>query len=96
MSDEVLARRVRPNPDVVSSRVGDAGVLVHLRTNRIFELNSTGVRIWELLVEGRGIADVERILRQEFEGDHDQLREDLLRLVDALAGESLIHEDETG
>ena len=69
MSDDVLGRRVRPNPEVVSSRMGDTGVLVHLQTNRIFELNATGVRVWELLAEGRGLDDVERVLQQEFEGD---------------------------
>lgn len=96
MSDDVVGRQVRPSADAVSSRIGDAGVLVHLRTNRIFELNSTGVRIWELLGEGRGLADVERILQQEFEGDHGQLRADLLSLVAALRHEGLIDDDESG
>jgi hypothetical protein len=43
---------LQPNPHVVSRRVGDGTVLVHLATNGIFELNETGARIWELLTEG--------------------------------------------
>ena len=93
MSDDVSGRRVRPSPEVVSSRVGDTGVLVHLQTNRIFELNATGVRVWELLGEGRGLDDVERVLQQEFEGDPGQLRADLLSLIDALERERLINDD---
>ena len=43
---------LQPNPHVVSRRVGDGTVLVHLATNSIFELNETGARIWELLTQG--------------------------------------------
>ena len=93
MSDDASGRRVRPSPEVVSSRMGDTGVLVHLQTNRIFELNATGVRVWELLGEGRGLDDVERVLQQEFEGDPGQLRADLLSLIDALERERLINDD---
>ena len=54
-------QRLRHSEHVVSSRLGDAGVLVHLRTNQIFELNATGVRIWELIGEGSSVEEIERI-----------------------------------
>src|SRR5688500_12327182 len=63
--DAPLARRVKQSAQVVSSRLGDAGVLVHLQTNRIFEVNATGVRIWELAGEGRTIGEIEGTLRGE-------------------------------
>lgn len=94
MTDDVLLRRVRPSAEVVSSRLGDAGVLVHLQTNRIFELNSTGLRIWELLGEGRRLDDIERILQHEFDGDHERLRSDMLNLIGALAREGLVSDDD--
>jgi hypothetical protein len=40
---------LRPEDDVVSRRLEDEVVLVHLRTNRIYKLNETGARLWELL-----------------------------------------------
>ena len=36
------------------------GVLVNLRTNRIFELNATGMRAWELIGEGHTRGEIER------------------------------------
>ncbi len=86
-------RRVRQSAEVVSSRLGDAGVLVQLQTNRIFELNATGLRIWELLGEGRALDEVERTLQHEFHEDHERLRSDMLTLIDALAREGLVDED---
>ena len=89
-NDESRPARLRPNEDVVSSRLGEAGVLVHLRTNQIFELNATGVRIWELIGQRQTVADIERTLQSEFDVDAAQLHEEVSALVDALADEGLI------
>jgi hypothetical protein len=53
--------------DIVSRRVGDGGVLVDLRTNEIFELNDTGMRIWELVVEGLDLDRMAARLVEEFD-----------------------------
>jgi hypothetical protein len=94
MTDNRISRRVRHNPEVVASRVGHGGVLVHLQTNRIFELNTTGLRIWELVGEGRALEDVEQVLQREFAGEPAHVRADMLELIEALSGEGLITDDE--
>ena len=81
---------VRHSPDVVSSRLGEGGVLVNLRTNRILELNATGIRIWELIGQGHAIDAIARQLQQEFDVAEDQLRQELARLVHDLSREGLI------
>jgi hypothetical protein len=43
---------IRPASDVVARRLGDSAVLVRLTTNRIYELNATGARVWELVQRG--------------------------------------------
>jgi hypothetical protein len=60
------APALRPSPDVVVRRLGDAGVLVHLSTNRIFELNETGIRIWEAIAAGATMPTIVRRLQDEF------------------------------
>ena len=92
--DHVWSRRIRQSPEVVSSRLGDAGVLVHLKTNRIFEVNATGLRIWELAGSGRTLADIREALQDEFEVQPERLREELLALVAELAREGLVNDDE--
>src|SRR5687767_15780240 len=88
--DDLLLRTVRQSPQVVSSRLGDAGVLVHLRTNRIFEVNATGLRIWELAGQGRTLEEIEDALRGEFEVEPTRLRAELLNLVNELSREGLL------
>ena len=83
-------QRLRPSKHVVSSRLGDAGVLVHLKTNQIFELNSTGVRIWELLGEGLDLDEVVRVLGAEFDTDIEQVRREVIDLVSVLSREGLL------
>jgi hypothetical protein len=88
------AHRVRQSAQVVSSRLGEAGVLVHLQTNRIFELNATGLRIWELAGEGRTLGEIEQTLRREFQVEPERLRSEILQLVAELSREGLIDVDD--
>ncbi|MEO5896085.1 MAG: PqqD family protein, partial [Vicinamibacterales bacterium] len=92
-SDASWSRRVRQSADVVSSRMGDTGVLVHLRTNRIFEVNATGLRIWELAADGRTLLDIKETLQREFEVDTDRLEAELLALVAELTREGILDDD---
>ena len=74
---------LRINREVIARRIGDAAVLVHLRTNRIYELNPTGTRIWELLHAGRSRSAITRHLCSEFDvsaEDAGQAVDDLLSL----------------
>ena len=92
---EPLSRRIRQSAQVVSSRLGDAGVLVHLQTNRIFEVNATGLRIWELAGQGRTLAEIEQTLRGEFDVEPARLRSELLALVAELSREGLVDDDDS-
>ena len=58
-----------PTKGVVSKPVGDAVVLVHVASNRIFELNESGARIWALIEGGASRDEICRRLREEFETD---------------------------
>jgi hypothetical protein len=66
-----------------------------LRSNRIFELNASGFRIWELIGQGVDLAAVERTLLDEFSVPQEQLRRELDELVGALLGEGLLDDSDT-
>ncbi len=83
----------RPQPDVVSRRLDEQTVLVNLRTNRIFELNRTGARMWELLGEGSSESQIVERLLGEFEVPEDQLEREVRELLDSLLDEGLISSD---
>jgi hypothetical protein len=84
------AVRLRPSPDAVSNRVGDQIVLVHMKTDRIHELNRTGSRLWELLCEGHDRAEIQRRMLQEFDVTEEQLSSEIERILASLRDERLI------
>ena len=78
------------NPDVEFRRLGDRMVLVHLETNQVYELNSTGARVWELLEAGAQEDEILKRLTAEFEGEPEQLRQDVDDLIRDLKSEGLV------
>ena len=75
---------------VVAQRLGDEMVLIHPKTDRIFLLNRTGARVWELLSDQLDLDGTQEKLRQEFGGDPDQIRRDVEQLVFSLTKEQFI------
>ena len=82
-----------PRADVVSRRVRDEVVLVHMKTNRIFALSPTGARFWELLSDGRARHEIEAQLLEEYEVSREQVSAEIDSLVNALRGEGLVGDD---
>ena len=60
-------RSYRPADHVTYRRLDDEMVLVNLRTNRIFTLNASGTRIWELICSGSTHEAVVSAVQDEFD-----------------------------
>ena len=76
--------------DVVARRVGDSAVLVRLSTNRIYELNATGARIWELLTQQKPRTEIIDALESEFAADRHELESSFDELIASLRAEGLV------
>ena len=88
--------RYAPHPNVVARDLDGSTVLVQLDTSRIFTLNATGSRVWELLAAPaprQDIDAIEGILRNEFEGDEEQLHREVHGLLRELVDERLVVPD---
>jgi hypothetical protein len=83
-------RRLEPSQDVVGQRLGDEVVLVSLQTNRIFELNRTGARFWELMQSESDRGRIEQQLLEEFEVSKAELSAEVDQLIKSLADEDLV------
>jgi hypothetical protein len=83
--------RIRADPNVLAQRVDDEIVLVHLETNRIYELNRTAASLWDLLGPGLTQAELEQRLALEFDVEPEQLAHEIEELLRQLASEQLIH-----
>jgi len=88
--------RFRTSADAVAQRLGDEVVLVHIRTDRIFVLNRTGARVWELLCESLDRPAIQDRLLAEFEVGEAQLAAEIDALLTALTQEELILPDDGG
>ncbi len=82
--------RWRPSPGVVHKDLRGEIVLVHLQTIRIYSLNPTGARLWELLVEGRSQEEIKQQLLEEFEVAEDELEREMGALLSSLRAEQLV------
>lgn len=78
------------DPNVIAEKVGESLLLVHLETNRIFELNSTAARIFELLRAGHGRPEIEARLLEEFDVAPESAAQAFDRLVETLRGGGLL------
>jgi hypothetical protein len=85
--------RLQPAADVVARRLDDNIVLVNLRTNLIYELNLTGARLWELIVEGCDRGELERRMLQEFAVDDETLSAEVTTILDSLREAGLVTAD---
>ena len=79
-----------PDPEVVTQRVEGETVLVHLRTNEIYALNSTASRAWDLLATGMNREAVQEELQREFDVPSDQLRDEIDTLIANLIEKRLL------
>lgn len=85
---------MRPSNEVVSRKLGDRSVVVNLRTNRIYELNRTASRVWELLEAGSVRTELEATLLDEFDVGQSVLAREVDRMLGQLSAEGLIDERE--
>jgi hypothetical protein len=83
-------RTVRQSGEVVSRRVGDEVVLVHIGRDQIYSLNRTGARAWELLGEGQDLSAVRATLAAEFRAQPDEVGRELEALISDLERSGLV------
>lgn len=86
----MVTGRLQPASDVVARRLDDELVLVNLQTNRIYTLNRTGARFWELLADGNDRDAIEAQLRTEFDVDRATLSAEVDELLADLARVGLV------
>lgn len=76
--------------EVVHRELNGQTVLVHLGTNQIFALNSTGSRFWTLLAEGHDRSTIRSTLLEEFDVPAGELEAEIDALLARLKDAALI------
>ena len=71
-------------------QVADEAVILNVDTVVYYSLRGAGLRMWELLGDGKSASDIARILTQEYEASEDGIRKDCADLICKLRKESLV------
>ncbi len=86
-----LSDKVSIPPQVMARTVGDETVILDLASGTYFGLDPVGARIWELIGEGKTLAEICEQMLDEYEVTREELERDTLRLAGELAEQGLIN-----
>ena len=85
-----LTDKVTIPEQVMARQVGEETVILDLVSGTYFGLDPVGARIWQLLGEGRTLAEVCESMLAEYEVSRDEIERDVNELLAALVDKSLI------
>jgi len=85
-----LSDKVSIPPQVMARTVGDETVILDLANGTYFGLDPVGARMWELMGEGKTLAEICEQMLEEYEVSRDDLERDTLRLTQELADQGLV------
>jgi len=88
-----LGPRIRVPGTVLFNEVGGEAVVLSLDTGQYYGLDEIGTRMWSLLTQHGQVEPAFRALADEYDVSEDQLRQDLLHLLDELASHGLLEVD---
>ncbi len=86
-----LASRVAVPRHVLVRALDKESVLLNLETERYFGLDEVGTRMWQLLTTSPSIDEAYRQLLAEYDVGADELRDNLLELLDRLLANGLVN-----
>jgi hypothetical protein len=76
--------------DVVYRDVLGEAMILHLGTGTYFGLDPVGSRVWQLITERGALSAVCTAMADEFDAPADQIRADVLALVETLVDKRLL------
>ena len=83
-------QNLKVNPDVLFQRLENDAVLLHMKTDRFYNLNRTGTRFWELLSEGHDLVHIQEQMLREFDVEPAALEQEIKDMIVSLQKEDLI------
>lgn len=85
-----LSDRVVIPAHVMARQVGEETVILDLASGTYFGLDTVGARIWQLMGEGRMLAEVCAAMLAEYEVSADDIERDVMALAETLSSRQLI------
>lgn len=85
-----LESKISIPKDVVFRDVDGEAVILNLETGQYYGLDEVGTRMWDLLAEHGQVGAACRAMLDEYDVSEEQLKLDMLRLIDDLVSHGLV------
>lgn len=85
-----LSHKVTIPAQVMARTVGEETVILDLATGTYFGLDPVGARMWQLMSEGKTLAEICDTMLDEYEVSREELERDTVRLAQDLEAHGLI------
>ena len=86
----MLNKTAQVSSEAIAQEVSGETVILDLKSEQYFSLDTVGTRVWQLLQDSPHIEEIYEQLLQEYDVDPSRLRTDLEDLISTLAEEGLI------
>jgi hypothetical protein len=77
-------------PEVQARKVGEEMVMLDLASGTYFGLDAVGMRLWQLLQEGKSLRQICDVMIEEFDVSREVLEQDVLALARDLVDKKLV------
>jgi hypothetical protein len=85
-----LSDRAKVPAQVMARQVGEETIILDLASGMYFGLDAVGARVWQLMGEGKTLAQICDTMRAEYEVSPEVIERDVLSLAESLCSRQLI------
>jgi Coenzyme PQQ synthesis protein D (PqqD). len=85
-----LSDKITIPTQVMARQVGEETVILDLANGTYFGLNPVGARIWQLMGEGKTLAEICETMLAEYDVSRENIERDVLKLAEDLSMKQLI------
>lgn len=89
-------KTLKTHPQVVSEKIGDEIILIHLESGVYYALRGTANALWELLMTGISGDGLEEITQSHYSDDHSEIASQIGTFLKVLIDENLVIETDNG
>ena len=85
-----LSDKIKIPDQVMARQVGDETVILDLASGTYFGLDPIGARIWQIMSEGKALAEVCDAMQKEYDVARPDIERDVIGLAEKLFAQKLI------
>ncbi|MDD5044475.1 MAG: PqqD family protein [Candidatus Omnitrophica bacterium] len=89
---DLLNSFIKRNDDIAWRIIDEEALVVDSKDSLIYPLNTVGSRIWELLDGKRPCSEIVDTISEEFEGEKESIKDDVLNFLEHLLEKGLAKE----